>query len=140
MFVCRYCGLESTNERAKFCSECGPNGPAVEWEPSDVDRQGNLERYLVLLQNLLNKGEQAVTDDLTGALRSQLKISHQAHLKSCQIIEQDRLGSQALKVWYNKSFSEAYAGHDTFIEFKIKNVTPSKFFKLSFEFVIYNFL
>ena len=28
MFKCLYCGLENPSEKARFCSECGPDGPA----------------------------------------------------------------------------------------------------------------
>src|SRR6056297_3442516 len=136
MFECKFCGHTSDNPRAKFCAECGPEGPAVRWTDEEVDKLSNIERYVELLGSLPDLSGAAALEEQTKSLREKLKISHSAHQLAIEATFAKVSGSansDQLAVFYNSNFSEAYAGHDTFIEFRFDNRTEDKFFKARLE-------
>lgn len=136
MFECKFCGHSSDNPRARFCSECGPQGPAVGWKPAEVDTFENLAKYTEVVGSLPIMMGGASLDDRTASMRVKFKISYTAH----RFIADRLFGGQAepaisekLSVFYNANFTEAYAGHDTFIEFKFENKTEDHFYKARLE-------
>ena len=49
MYKCLFCGLANSSETAKFCTECGPNGPAKGWGPEDIDQNAKITQYVSIL-------------------------------------------------------------------------------------------
>ena len=49
MFKCYFCGLENPSEKARFCSACGPDGPAKDWISQDIDQPAKVTQYTSLL-------------------------------------------------------------------------------------------
>jgi len=136
MFECKFCGHSSDNPRARFCSECGPQGPAVGWKVDEVDTFDNLAKYTEVVGSLPTMMGGTALDDRTASMRVKFKISYAAH----RFIADRLFGGQAepaisekLSVSYNANFTEAYAGHDTFIEFKLENKTEDNFYKARLE-------
>lgn len=136
MFECKFCGHSSENPRAKFCPECGPQGPAVGWELDEVDTFESLLKYTEIVSSLPTLAGGATLDDRTATMRVKFKISYAAHRFIAERLHggQSRPAiSEQLSVFYNANFTEAYAGHDTFIEFKFDNKTEDRFFKARLE-------
>jgi len=80
MYKCLFCGLENPSETAKFCSECGPNGPAKNWMFENVDELRKLEQYAAMLCELYfeNQTEEEL-EKISLKMRERLMISHNAH-------------------------------------------------------------
>ena len=136
MFECRYCGLISQSERAKFCAQCGPDGPAVNWKPEEIDTRENIERYAEVVLSLNTTLRDQNNIDFFNSLRAKFIISHKAH----EFIIGRLFGkgtqsssSDDFDIYYNYDPNEAYASHDTFIEFRFHNKCDEHFFKIDLE-------
>jgi hypothetical protein len=75
MFICLYCNLESTNERAQICQNCGPS---KKWLPAEVDQSDGLRKYYAAAREFIFDPD--ISDDMfesqSGKLREKFKISY----------------------------------------------------------------
>jgi hypothetical protein len=82
MFECLYCGYSSQNDRARFCIECGPEGPSIDWRLEDVDRLEQLAQYEIILEEYyFDPATRTESEIFAQRARKRLKISHKAHQK-----------------------------------------------------------
>ena len=135
MYACRFCGYTSDSARAKFCSNCGPDGPATNWKTEQVDKEANVARFSNLFNSLVTSASKDI-DTQTFELRKKLKISHEAwqqveaHFASYQNFSNE---GWPIKLRYGFAEKEAFAGQDALIEFEVENLTDKHFFKVDIE-------
>jgi len=80
MHECVFCGLVNNSETAKFCSQCGPTGPARDWRPEDIDRGNMVTQYVSMLSEFyFDLHTQAIVDKFSLRMREKFQISHQTH-------------------------------------------------------------
>jgi RNA polymerase-associated protein len=134
MYKCLFCGQENPIETAKFCTECGPNGPAKDWIFENVDEQRKLEQYASMLCELYFENQ---TDDelekISLKMRERLMISHNAHADILsQLSEQKRAITHLSNFCFefNDNVIDAFAGHDTFLNFRYTNLSEDDLFKV----------
>jgi biotin carboxyl carrier protein len=135
MFKCIYCGFESINSAAKFCSECGPFGPALSWSAETVDQASKIVSYAKLISEY---SFQSHTDfefeKLSRRLRERLRISHAAHteiLRKLSVQKNAVAHLSNFRLEFNERVTDAYAGHDTFLDFRYTNLSAEDAFKVS---------
>ena len=70
MHKCLFCGYENPSEKAKFCVECGPVGPASGWESRDIDQPENVRAYLMAIGELFFEADSntAITKGIVALL------------------------------------------------------------------------
>jgi len=135
MYKCLFCGLENPSETAKFCSECGPNGPAKNWMFENVDELRKLEQYAAMLCELYfeNQTEEEL-EKISLKMRERLMISHNAHTDILsQLSDQKSAITHLLSfcLEFDENVIDAFAGHDTFLNFRYTNLSEDDLFKVS---------
>jgi biotin carboxyl carrier protein len=135
MFKCIYCGFESINSAAKFCSECGPFGPAHSWSEETVDQASKIVRYAELISEYYFQSHTDFDfEKLSLRLRERLRISHAAHTEVLRKLSDQKKAVAHLsnfRLEFNDRVTDAYAGHDTFLDFRYTNLSAEDAFKVS---------
>lgn len=135
MFKCIYCGFASVSGAAIFCGECGPNGPASAWSPEDVDLNTKVSQYISLLSEYyFESHSDAEIEKLSMRMRERLKISHAKHVEILSKLSEQKKAVAHLSNFrfeFNENVTDAYAGHDTFLDFRYTNLSQDDAFKLS---------
>jgi biotin carboxyl carrier protein len=135
MYKCIYCGLENLSENARFCSECGPEGPAKDWLLQDVDQLDKVRQYATMLNEIFfDAHTENDIEKLSARIRVKLKISHQKHIQISSKLNQQKkaIGHLAnFRFEFNENVTDAYAGHDTFLDFRYTNLSPDELFKIT---------
>lgn len=133
MFVCLFCGSESRSDTAKYCPNCGPNGPAVGWHIGDVDHPSNIDKYLDVLTDLFYELKNpADFKEVRDQIRSRLKISYLTDQRIIKELERQEAASSEFSLFdveINTNFGDFYAGHDSHLSFRVTNNSSSYFCK-----------
>jgi len=130
VFTCCYCGLENTSETAKICSDCGPS---KKWSEQEVDKPTELNKYQVLLSEFVFDSHS--TQDIkafSDRARDRFKISIVAHREILGKLEAQKSEIAALmefQLEFEENVTDAYAGHDTYLKFKLTNTSADEMFK-----------
>lgn len=135
MFTCLFCGLENPSEKARFCVECGPDGPAKNWAPEDIDKPSRVTQYASLLSEIYFEAQNSsVVEKFSLRIRERLQISHGAHASVLSKLAKQKKAIAHLSNFrfeFNENVIDAYAGHDTFLNFRYTNLSDDDLFKVS---------
>ena len=74
MFRCDFCGFSSESPKARFCANCGPNGPATKWKADQVNQEANISRFSNLYGSVFTNAPKDSKNQIL-ELRRKLKIS-----------------------------------------------------------------
>lgn len=135
MFRCDFCGFSSESPKARFCANCGPNGPATKWKADQVNQEANISRFSNLYGSVFTNAPKDSKNQIL-ELRRKLKISFdvweeiEAHYATYST-STDRNWPISLR--YGFAEKEAFAGQDALIEFEVENLTDKNFFKVDIE-------
>jgi hypothetical protein len=134
MYKCLFCGLVNSSETAKFCSECGPNGPANDWTPEDIDQEAKVTQYVSMLSEFYFEAQnQLEVERHSFKMRERLKISHETHSKILLKFDEQKKAITHLSNFrfeFNENVVDAFAGHDTFLEFRYTNLSEEDSLKV----------
>jgi hypothetical protein len=135
MFKCQFCGFDNLSEKARFCVECGPDSPSKEWTAEDIDQPLTVTQYVSMLEELyFDAQSESAVEKLSLRMRERLKISHGTHTS---VLAQFAAQKKAIKhianfrFEFNEAVLDAYAGHDTFLNFRYTNLSEGDLFKVS---------
>lgn len=135
MFTCLFCGLENLSNVARFCTDCGPESPSKDWLPEEVDQPEKVKQYASMLNELFFDAHAALgIEKITFRARERLKISYQAHSKIVSKLNQQKKAIAHLSNFrfeFNENVTDAYAKHDTFLDFRYTNLSQDELFKVS---------
>jgi len=135
MYRCIFCGLESQSENARFCSKCGPDSPANNWKSEEIDNATQVEQYVSILGDLYFDNHSVTeVENLSLRRREKLKISYDTHISILAEFTKQKKSIAHLSKFrfeFNENVTDAYAGHDTFLEFQISNLSDDESLKFS---------
>ncbi len=135
MFKCVFCGLENPSEKARFCVECGPDGPAKDWTPEDIDHPQKVNQYVTMLSEFYFDAQTgAAVERFSLRMRERLKISHGTHTSLLSKLAAQKKAIAHLAnfhIEFNENVTDAYAGHDTYLSFRYTNLSEDDLFKIS---------
>ena len=135
MYKCLFCGTENRSDKARFCTECGPDGPAQNWKSHEVDNPQKLEQYVsTLCEFYFDTNTESEIHEYSLRLRKKLLISHDIHSEVISILDSKKRQIQPLskfKLEFNENVIDAYAGNDTFLNFKFTNLSDADLFKVN---------
>jgi len=132
MFICLYCNLQSTNERAQICQNCGPS---KKWLPSEVDQSDSLRKYYAAAREFIFDQDisDEMFDSLSGKLREKFKISYLTNANIVGSLKKKRDAISALnkfKLEFDQNVTDAYAGQDTLLRFRFTNQSENELLKV----------
>ena len=134
MFKCLFCGLVNSSDKARFCSACGPDGIAKNWNSENIDQAQNVKQYSDLLREYyFNAYIEDESEKKYNKLRERLKISYSTHVEIISKLAQHKTAIAHLSQFrfeFNENVTDAYAGHDTFLDFRFTNLSDSDAFKV----------
>jgi len=135
MYKCLFCGLDSPSEKARFCSACGPDGPAKDWISGDIDQPQKVTQYVsALSEYYFDAQDSNSVEKYSLRIRQKLKISHDTHVSIISKLAKQKQAVEHLKNFrfeFNENVIDAYAGNDTFLNFRYTNLSEEDFFKIS---------
>jgi len=135
MFKCVFCGLHSPSDKARYCSECGPEGPSKNWQSEEIDRPEKVAQYAsALSEYYFDAKDDASVAKFSLLRRERLKISHDTHknLVSRLAVQKNAIAHLTnFRLEFNENVTDAYAGHDTFLSFRYTNLSEDYLFKVS---------
>jgi len=135
MFKCVFCGLQSASEKARYCSDCGPDGPSKNWQPEEVDRPEMVAQYVsALSEYYFDAKDDAAVSRFSLLRRERFKISYETHtdLISKLAVQKNAIAHLSnFRLEFNENVTDAYAGHDTFLNFRYINLSDDYLFKVS---------
>lgn len=150
MFKCGFCGIDNPGEKARFCVDCGREGPSKDWttednhhplkvtqSTEDVDQSLKVAQYVSMLGEFyFDAQSESAVEKFSLRTRERLKISYDTHVS---ILEQFARQKKAIahlanfRIEFNEAVIDAYAGHDTFLTFRYTNLSDDDLFKVSLE-------
>jgi TPR repeat protein len=133
MFVCYVCGKENLSESAKFCNECGPT---KKWEASDVDLPDAVEQYTLFYSEIYFEHSADEAEKMSVRVREKNKVSAQTHKKIAQALAEQKKSIEHLSQFmleFDENVVDAYAGGDTYLKFRFKNLSDDEFYKVNIE-------
>lgn len=134
MYKCVFCGLENQTDKARFCAECGPEGPATNWEANEVDQLAKVTQYAALLSEYyFQSNSDAEVEKFSMRMRERLKISYAKHVEVISNFSEQKKAVVHLSNFrfeFNENVIDAYAGHDTFLDFRYTNLSEDELFKV----------
>jgi hypothetical protein len=132
MFVCLYCNLQNTSERAQICQNCGPS---KKWLSTEVDQSDGLRKYYGAVKEFIF--DQDINDEmfesLSGKLREKFKISYLTNSKILISLKKSRDAISTLnkfKLEFDENVIDAFAGQDTLLRFRFTNQSDSELLKV----------
>jgi len=131
MFICQSCGAENTNDKAKFCNECGAS---KESPSSEMDLPEQINRYKSFIEEIFFTNDSQKVDAISRSTREKLKISITAHMKityELSTFKEEIRHFFQFKLEFDQNVQDAYAGHDTYLKFRFTNLSDSEFFKVN---------
>lgn len=130
MFICYFCGLENPSQTAKICSNCGPS---KKWLEEEVDQPKALKTYQALLSELVFDSHHVEEIEVfSDRARDRFKISISAHREILGKLEVQKSEVAALmqfQLEFDENVLDAYAGHDTYLKFRLTNTSADEMFK-----------
>ncbi len=133
MFVCYVCGKENPSESAKFCSDCGPT---KKWETNEVDLPSAVEQYTLLYSEVYFEHSPDEAEKISARVREKNKVSAQTHKKIAQALAEQKKSIEYLSKFmleFDENVNDAYAGGDTYLKFRFKNLSNDEFYKVNIE-------
>lgn len=135
MFTCLFCGLDNPSEKARFCSMCGPDGPAKDWTSGDIDQPQKVTQYVAALSEYYFDAQNStLVENFSLRMREKLKISYDTHVSILSKLAKQKQSVEHLtnfRFEFNENVIDAYAGEDTFLNFQYTNLSQEDFFKIS---------
>jgi len=135
MFICQSCGVENTNESAKFCSGCGRERDA---SLADLDLPDQIQRYSAFIKDIFFDHSLDDLEVMSKATRERLKISYASHqklIKELGLIK-DKVGHLfQFKLEFDQNVQDTYAGHDTYLKFRFTNQSDNEFFRVNLDWI-----
>ena len=135
MFKCLICGLDNPSEKARFCSTCGPDSPAKDWSSEDIDQPQRVTQYVSILGEFyFDAQDSAAVEKFSLRIRERLKVSFDTHAKVLSTLakqKQDIAHLSNFRFEFNENVIDAFAGHDTFLNFRYTNLSEEDLFKVS---------
>ena len=135
MYKCLFCGLDNPSDKARFCSACGPDGPAKDWISGDIDHPQKVTQYVAALSEYYFDAKDSTSvEKFSLRIREKLKISHDTHVSIISKLAKQKQAVEHLKNFrfeFNENVIDAYAGNDTFLNFRYTNLSEEDFFKIS---------
>ena len=146
MLNCSLCGFVTPNEKARFCAKCGATkvvpeslDPLAEklkdWADEQIDQPQMITQYVSMLSEFYFDSENsAEVLKYSVRIREKLKISFDTHSK---VLSQLAVQKKAIahlanfRFEFNENVIDAFAGHDTFLNFRYTNLSEEDFFKVS---------
>lgn len=132
MFKCDFCGETSANDKAKFCSQCGPDAPHLNWHQDTINQQKNIKKLAEIISSLSQPFDLNHVKEKTNSVRAKLFITYdcfQLIFEQISSLNGDGRTSNPIRLFYDKNIKDSFAGHDTLIDFKIINDTNDMFLK-----------
>jgi len=134
MYKCLFCGLVNSSNTAKFCNECGPNSPTNDWTHENVDQKSKVTQYVSMLSELYFEAQsQLEVEKRSLKIRERLKISHETHSELLSKFDEQKKAIAHLsnfRIEFNENVVDAFAGHDTFLEFRYTNLSEDDSLKV----------
>jgi predicted RNA-binding protein with RPS1 domain len=135
MFKCIFCGYDAPSETARFCGECGPDGPAKDWTQEGIDQPAKVSQYVSILSEFYFDAQTgAEVERFSLRMRERLKISHDTHSSVLSKLATQKKAIAHLanfRIEFNENVTDAYAGHDTYLSFRYTNLSEEDLFKIS---------
>jgi len=135
MYKCLFCGKVNLSENAKICSECGPNSPAKDWAIEEIDQYAKVTQYVSMLSDFYFVAQNHLeVEKRSLKMRERLKISHETHSEILSKFDEQKKAIAHLSNFrfeFNENVVEAFAGHDTFLDFRYSNLSEDDFLKVS---------
>ena len=134
-FKCLFCGLINSSEAAKFCTECGPTSPAKDWALEDIDQESKVNQYVSMLAEFYFDAQNPLeVEKRSLKMRERLRISHATHTEILTKLEAQKKSIAHLsnfQLEFNENVIDAFAGHDTFLDFRFTNLSENDSLKVS---------
>lgn len=134
MYKCLFCGLDNPSEKARFCVECGPDSAAKNWTYENIDQPEKIAQYVSALSEFyFDAHDNTELETFSLRLRERLKISHDTHLGILTKLAKQKQAVEHLanfRFEFNENVIDAYAGNDTFLNFRYTNLSKDDFFKV----------
>jgi TPR repeat protein len=130
MLVCYFCGSEKSKETSKFCVDCGK----AKWDSHDVDQSTKISQYTEFLKDIFFDQSLEETETLSLRARERFKISFHTHKKIIDHFLSKKETVQHLaqfKLEFDKNLIDAFAGHDTYLRFRVTNLTDTELLKVT---------
>ena len=135
MYKCLFCGMENPSEKARFCTECGPESPSLSWSQSEVDCGDKVDHYASIFSEFyFDTHSEIEIEKFSLRLRERFKISYGTHSKVlARFSTQKKIISHFsnFRFEFNENVTDAFAGHDTFLDFRYTNLSEDDAFKVS---------
>ena len=134
MFKCLFCGLDNPSEKARFCNECGPDNPAKSWTSEEIDQPAKVAQYITSLSEIyFDTKNNSMVEKFSLRWRERLQISFDTHSSVITKLETQKKAITHLanfRFEFNENVIDAYAGHDTFLNFRYTNLSEDDLFKV----------
>ena len=135
MCKCLFCGLENLSATARFCVECGHEVPSIKWASDEIDQVPRVTQYVAMISKYYFESHSDVeVEKLSLRVRERLKISTAKHVEVLFKLSELKKAVGHLSNFrfeFNENVTEAYAGHDTFLDFRYTNLSQDDAFKVS---------
>ena len=125
MSACNFCGPQF-DVTGKFCPNCGKP------QEGNFDDQQNLQHFAEIVQDSFFEIEEWQTQDgflkLTKRVREKLLISHDASVNQFNNLKKyfdEKQPLSEFQLEFNQNVIDAYAGHDTYLQFRFTNKSSS---------------
>jgi hypothetical protein len=130
MDKCRTCG-QALTQQANFCGSCGVQNGQL---PEGYDQASFVKLYAEQVNSLLSAYPGQDHTQMMGRLRDKLRISDTSHQVIWKKLSEASIALRPLTTFrleFNELVPDAFAGHDTYIEFCVHNDSTNEF--LSFQ-------
>ena len=146
MFKCYQCGFVAPTEKVRFCGNCGaanvdPDSvdpladKLKDWASEHIDQPQMVSQYVSMLAEFyFESPKSAEVMKYSVRIRERLKISFETHKNILEKLEAKKKAIAHLanfRFEFNENVVDAYAGHDTFLNFRYTNQTEDDLFKVA---------
>ena len=146
MFKCYQCGFVAVTEKVRFCGNCGAANVDPEsvdpladklkgWASEHIDQPKMVSQYVSMLAEFyFESPKSAEVMKYSVRIRERLKISFETHKTILEKLEAKKKEIAHLanfRFEFNENVVDAYAGHDTFLNFRYTNQTEDDLFKVA---------
>jgi hypothetical protein len=142
--TCSNCGKSSENPLAKFCTHCGAKRSESISFGADVARAAvgvnadsvdNVTKYLLAIDEIVFEpdSDPRVIEKLSARLCEKFRISSDCErrlLKRFEEKKQEISSFLAIQVEFDSNVLDSYAGHDTYLRFRVTNQSIDDYFKV----------
>lgn len=126
MDKCRTCG-RALDEQANYCGSCGGQNGQV---PDGYDQASSIKLYAEQVNSLLTAYPEHDHSLMMGRLRDKLRISDTTHQVIWKKLSDALFALRPLTTFrleFNERVPDAFAGHDTYLEFRVHNDATNEF-------------